>query len=100
MAYDWPGNIRELRNVIERAIIVSKKPILDINDLSIAPHSKHNILSEISHESCLIPLSEMEKIHITNILKHFNGNRAKSAKLLQISPRSLYDKIHKYDISI
>jgi DNA-binding NtrC family response regulator len=89
--YDWPGNIREMRNVIERATAVAKTNQIQVEDLSFpfpAPSTPSG------RES----LEEVEKVHIMKILNQTKGNIAQAADILQISRLTLYNKIEKYHL--
>ncbi len=93
--YDWPGNIRELRNVIEQAIILSEKERIEIEGLPL-PVQKFNLAEEMGEKEPT--LLELEKKYIEKVIKENQGNRGKVAKILGISPRSLYYKIKHYGI--
>jgi len=93
--YDWPGNIRELRNVVEQAIILSEKEEIEIEDLPL-PVQKSVSTEQIGEKE--LTLLELEKVYIEKILKENQGNREKVAKILGISTRSLYYKIKNYGI--
>lgn len=93
--YDWPGNIRELHNIIEQAIILSEKEKIEVEDLPL-PVQKFVLTEEITKKE--LTLSELEKIYIEKVLQENQGNREKTAKTLGISPRSLYYKIKHYGI--
>ena len=102
MDYDWPGNIRELEHVVESALIFSKSDIIHPSDIPIKKEQPIKpILSNIlySYNKTDLSLEEMEKIHITEILKKFNWNQTQAAKALKISPKTLYTKIRRYNIS-
>lgn len=88
----WKGNIRELRNVIERAVILSESPVLDASLLPFEfPSAQH---------SSSFSLADMEKQHIIRVLQQTKGNKTKTAELLQIGLTTLYAKIKEYGIQI
>ncbi len=90
--YDWPGNIRELRNTIERAlVVVGKKHRIELEDINL-PHFSKTALPV--GES----LEELEKAHIQRILDQTNWNISKSAEILKIDRVTLYNKIKKYNL--
>ncbi|MGB6065209.1 MAG: sigma 54-interacting transcriptional regulator [Desulfomonilaceae bacterium] len=89
--YPWPGNIRELKNVVERAMIMSKKPILSV---PLPDDAK-------GHELCGITLEEMERNHILEVLAA-TGGRVKgnsgAAQILGINPSTLFSRMWKLGI--
>jgi transcriptional regulator with PAS, ATPase and Fis domain len=87
--FDYPGNIRELENMIERAIVIGNGKKITLKDL---PPEKTGI--KPSHES----LDDQEKTHISQILKKYNWNISRSAKALKIDRVTLYNKIKKYNL--
>ena len=92
MEYPWPGNIRELENIIERAIIVSKGTELNISDIDGLSESRkeHNMSGD---------LKAIEKDAIRNALSQAAGNRRRAAEILGISLRSLQYKIKEYGVA-
>jgi len=93
-AYNWPGNIRELKNVIERAVILCDGRELDVSLLPYefnSPHASTN--SGSSYD-----LAEIEKQHIYKVLHHTHGNRAEAARLLNIGVATLYRKLKEYGL--
>ena len=95
--YDWPGNIRELRNVIERAMILCENKTININGL---PSNILGISHNISESKNLkATLNSYERAYITQILKENNWNKEVSAKILEINSSTLYRKISELDIS-
>lgn len=102
MQYSWPGNIRELENVLERAAILAKGDTIQPSDLSLAPNLTQKAISS-SADNLLgnrIPIKEIEKLHIEGVLKNLKGNKVEAAKVLGISLKTLYTKIHQYQIEI
>lgn len=91
-AYSWPGNIRELKNTIERALILSEKDVLGISDFPswIRQHSPGETTME---------LTQIEKVHIQKVLRFTNGNKTKTAELLGIGLTTLYRKISEYGLN-
>lgn len=94
----WKGNIRELRNVIERSMIVCESGYLDIADL---PFDIQNAHYEHSNDSSpgSFELSTMERRHIARVLEYTKGNKTEAARLLKIGLTTLYRKIEEYKIS-
>jgi len=90
ISYPWPGNIRELENTIERAIILSKKDILHI------PLPEMDIKTDRFED---LTIRNMEKKTIEAALKKVSGNRRRAAEMLGISLRALQYKIKEYNIS-
>ncbi|EGJ51197.1 sigma-54-dependent transcriptional regulator [Desulfocurvibacter africanus] len=94
MRYDWPGNIRELKNVIERSIILSDNGV--IMDQALPPEMIEEADSSSSERG--LSLDSMERDHISKVLALHEGNRQKTAEVLGIGRKTLYRKIEKYKI--
>ena len=92
--YSWPGNIRELKNMIERAIILSENEELSANDFPLYIQTSETDQNENSLE-----LTLMEKKHIQKVLKFTKGNKTKTAELLGIGLTTLYRKIAEYELN-
>ncbi|MCK4798619.1 MAG: sigma-54-dependent Fis family transcriptional regulator, partial [Spirochaetes bacterium] len=90
--YEWPGNIRELRNVLESAVVLSRNNIIDINDL---PSHIVNIDDSNSVLKINMPskIEDIEKKAITTTLKITNGNKSKASQLLGITRKTLQNKL-------
>ena len=100
MAYDWPGNIRELKNVIERAIILSRsKQVVGPEHLAFgaATSQRSNAMVTLSFDHNPT-LEELESEYLSLQLKKFSGRRAEVAETLGISERSVYRMIKRYAI--
>ena len=92
----WKGNIRELRNVIERSLIVCEGGRLDICDLPLEIQNTHYECSDDSVGS--FELAAMERRHIARVLEYTKGNKTEAARLLKIGLTTLYRKIEEYKI--
>ena len=99
LAYDWPGNIRQLRNELERATIIADGGKIMPDDLTGVP-----TIDEVADDLNLpdglggVPLSILEKEAITQTLNMVDGNKSKAARLLQITEKSVYNKVKRYEI--
>ncbi len=100
--YDWPGNIRELENVIERAAILCRNDTIQPEDLSLpsATLSLPAMTGSDNPVGTAIPLKEIERFHIEGVLRSFRGNKTETAKVLGISLKTLYTKIQQYQIKL
>jgi transcriptional regulator with PAS, ATPase and Fis domain len=95
-AYDWPGNIRELKNVIERAIILCDSQELD--ETMLPYEIQHSQPVKTNNTLSAFDLSAVEKLHIQRVLNHTHGNRAEAARLLNIGVATLYRKLKEYSL--
>ncbi len=87
--YPWPGNIRELANVLERSMILVKGEALDAAGLGLDA-----VPSFPSHgESTLLTMKEMERHHVERVLARTNGNVTEAAAILGMARRTLYDRL-------
>ncbi|KPL01743.1 MAG: hypothetical protein AMJ73_10020 [candidate division Zixibacteria bacterium SM1_73] len=97
MDYDWPGNIRELENTIERAVVLSKGDEIGLEDLvyhgiSASAPLFHSVGKKYK------PLDEIEMEYIKTVLQAQHGNKSKAAKILGIDRKTLLTKVKKYTI--
>ncbi len=100
LSYDYPGNIRELENMLERAAILTDDGIIKPEDLFITEREERRKEKEIRNLKDYLE-KEMERIEkevISKVIKDSNGNISEAARILGISRKTLYEKIKKYDI--
>jgi DNA-binding NtrC family response regulator len=95
--YDWPGNVRQLQNEIQRALLMTDHQIIDVGDLSIQDAAAGEAPAE---ETDLTLLEGMERNTIVQMLKETNGNKLETAKRLGIGRQTLYNKIKAYNIEV
>ena len=93
--HEWKGNIRELKNVIERAVILADNPLLTVDnlpaELQVTSFHSNGPLSAFD-------LASVEKLHIQRVLNHTKGNKTEAARLLNIGLTTLYRKIEEYKL--
>ncbi|RME26698.1 MAG: sigma-54-dependent Fis family transcriptional regulator, partial [Candidatus Zixiibacteriota bacterium] len=99
LRYDWPGNIRELRNVLERAVILSGGEPLTVEDFSIEIDDAP-LIDMGGSRSVQEGLEMAEKEMILSALKRTGGNKTEAAKLLKITRRRLYSRMKAHNIAI
>jgi two-component system NtrC family response regulator len=92
-AHEWKGNIRELKNVMERAVILAEDKVLTITNLPADMQNQNDIGTAHGFE-----LSYAEKLHIQKVLNHTGGNKAEASRLLGIGIATLYRKIEEYKL--
>ena len=94
--YDWPGNVRQLKNTIEYAVVTCKSDLIGLEDLAVIGEDRTGTPKELEEGS----LAQSEKKEIIRALKQFDGHRAKTAEFLGINRKTLREKIRKYSIEI
>jgi two-component system response regulator HydG len=98
--YDWPGNVRQLRNAVETMVVLDTDGILDVDDLppELADVEEHAADTAAAEPVGLIgqSLDDIERWAIEQTLKLTNGNREETARILGIGARTLYRKLDKY----
>lgn len=97
--YSFPGNVRELKNVIERAVIVSRNEVIEPEDLPEAIHSKATKAPIIEFRLGQ-SIEEVEKQFMFHTINFVDGNKTKAAKMLGISLKTLHNKLNKYKSSV
>ena len=102
--YQWPGNVRELENAVERAVSLSHGPLLLPEDLPESIRAEPGPsdqpaggLSE-GDPDALLTLDEVEKRHLSRVLKETRGNKVKAAKILGIDRRTLYRMAERFGL--
>ncbi len=99
MNYCWPGNIRELENIIERCVVITPRDIITEEDLPAHIIKYSEVQSDDEENSKLDDVLDCaEKDIIVKTLRECGGNRTKASEILGISRRSLHRKIIKYNI--
>lgn len=93
----WKGNIRELKNVMERAVILEEDSTLNIDSLPLELQNAAAQPADTNHLSAF-SLASVEKLHIQRVLNHTGGNKTEAAKLLNIGLTTLYRKIEEYKL--
>ncbi len=92
-AFDWPGNVRQLQNEVQRAVLLSEDKVVDGADLSIS-----SATSETNGDTSFTLLEGVERNTIIQMLKETGGNKLETAKRLGIGRQTLYNKIKAYGI--
>jgi DNA-binding NtrC family response regulator len=93
--YPWPGNVRELRNVVERLSVLAADG--EVTAAEVALHLPATGPEEV--DSGLLSLADVERRHILKVLQRCSGNRARAAKILEIDPKTLYNKLKTYQLT-
>src|SRR5579871_564491 len=94
-SFEWPGNVRQLQNEIQRAVLLSEGPEVNVTDLSI---SDVKFIPTEGHDTAFTLLEGVERNAIIQMLKETNGNKLETAKRLGIGRQTLYNKIKAYGI--
>jgi Nif-specific regulatory protein len=96
-AYNWPGNIHELKNLMERTSILVSEQFIDESHLpELAVELE--VPAEVVEEYSEMTLHELERMHICKTLDHLGGNKTRAAKCLGITVKTLYNKLHSYGL--
>ncbi|MHC4286348.1 MAG: AAA-type ATPase lid domain-containing protein [Planctomycetota bacterium] len=98
MSYEWKGNIREMQNVIERAVIFAEEDVIKASDIGLIG-AKAVALSEES-ENLQAVVKAYEKEHIRRVLAKYDWDKAEAATALNVGLSSLYRKIDELEINI
>jgi len=93
-AYHWPGNVRELKNIIERSVILSDDNLTS----AVLPYEMQHQENSNTKSMSAFSMQSVEKLHIQKVLNYSKGNKAETARLLEISIATLYRKLDEYNI--
>jgi len=96
-SFEWPGNVRQLQNEIQRAVLLSEGPEVNVTDLSI---SEIKFVPSDGHDTSFTLLEGVERNAIIQMLKETGGNKLETAKRLGIGRQTLYNKIKAYGIDV
>ncbi|HIJ94522.1 MAG TPA: sigma-54-dependent Fis family transcriptional regulator [Desulfuromonadales bacterium] len=94
LQYDWPGNVRELENVLERAVILARGSSITVGLLPLG--ARRELIAASAQPVALVALDEVERQHISVILKETGFNKSRAAEILGISRKTLDRKIQEY----
>jgi Nif-specific regulatory protein len=95
--YVWPGNIHELKNLMERTAILISEQFIDESHLP-ELESEAEVVEEVQEDFSEMTLHDLEKLHICKTLDHLAGNKTRAAKSLGITVKTLYNKLHSYGL--
>ncbi len=95
LAYSWPGNIRQLRNIIERAVALTRFDRISIEDLpeKIRDHKQVSVFIGGEDPTELVTIEELELRYINHVLETVKGNKTLAAQILGIDRKTLYRKL-------
>jgi two-component system response regulator HydG len=98
LAYPWPGNVRELQNCIERAIALTRRSEIQVEDLpeTVRHFKRSHVLVAASDPSELVPLDEVERRYVLRVVEAAGGNKSLAAQILGITRKTLYRKLGEY----
>ena len=98
MKYGWPGNVRELMNAVERAVVLSRAEYIDADELAMlmADSPNASVIDQLSAPENM-PLDEVEKRSILEVINSCSGNKSEAARRLGITRKTLRKKLDKYE---
>jgi len=93
--YDFPGNVRELRNIIEHAVLTANGDVIEVAGL---PEYLRSAARLMQSRKSKPSLAELEAVYIREVLEYTRGNKTRAAEILGISRKNLYEKMRRYQI--
>lgn len=101
IAYAWPGNIRELRTAMERSVLRTREAWITVGDLpQRVREAPPLVTSEVDEKFAeMVPMEELERRHILQVLRRLHGNKAEAARVLGLDRKTLYRKLERYSSS-
>ena len=99
MAYNWPGNARELQNVMQRLTLMVRGPVITAADIALPEgHRNHEPWADLEEMDLSSALAKVERVLITKALASSGGNRTEAARRLGIHRQLLYAKISEHKL--
>jgi transcriptional regulator with PAS, ATPase and Fis domain len=95
--YDFPGNVRELRNIIERAVLATDSDLIRQEQMPDYLRSAARLMQSRGHKPSL---AELEAVYVREVLEYTRGNKTRAAEILGISRKNLYEKMRRYEIGM
>ncbi len=98
LSYAWPGNVRELQNCVERAVALTAYEQLTVEDLpeKVQRYRSSQLVMDLDRPNELVPMVEVERRYILQVLEAMGGNKAMAARILGLDRRTLYRKLKRY----
>lgn len=96
--YAWPGNLRELRNIIKRSVLLTTETLIPLEVIPKEVRYPSSIYEETRNEDLMLSKEEYEKQTIIQALERTNNNKTEAAKLLNIARKTLYNKLKQYGL--
>ena len=97
--YNWPGNVRQLRNVIERACVLTRSHTIDADDIDTSAEENDPIQTALRESDLPAAVARLEEAMIRKALDACGGNRTEAARRLNINRQLLYTKMQRYGLA-
>jgi DNA-binding NtrC family response regulator len=98
IAYAWPGNVRQLQNVVERSALLAEHPVIELEDLPPEICCGGPVNPALGRLGTEVTLAEIEREHIIGVLMRVGGNRSRAAEILGLPRRTLYRRLDEYGL--